>query len=222
MGSKLIAIVGESGSGKSTSIQYLDPKETYVINVAGKELPFRGSSKLYNAENKNYFEPTSIADTSAKLEAISKNAPHIKQIIIDDSNYLQTFNMVAKSMETGYSKFTLLAKDIVNLIQKCKSLRDDLIIYYFTHSEAVFDGDDIINYKIKTIGKMLDNQVVMEGLFTTVLYTYIDCKNNDCKYHFITNRYGKLPAKSPNGMFTELKIDNNLQIVSDTIREYYN
>jgi hypothetical protein len=69
---------------------------------------------------------------------------------------------------------------------------------------------------------MLDNQVVMEGLFTVILYTNVECKGDDCKYQFITNRYGKLLAKSPSGMFKDLKIDNNLKIVSDTIREYYN
>jgi hypothetical protein len=219
---KLVAVVGESGSGKSTSIKYLDPKETYIINTAGKELPFKGSEKLYNVDNKNYFEPSNPLDVLAKLKVVSDKAPHIKQIVIEDSNYLMAFTLVNKALETGYTKFTMLAKDMVTLIQEAKKLRSDLIIYYFTHSESVEDGDDIISYKIKTAGKMLDNQVVMEGLFTVVLYTFVDCKSDKCTYNFVTNRMGKLPAKSPDGMFENLKIDNNLQVVTETIREYYN
>ena len=218
---KLVGIVGETGTGKSTSIKALDPKETYIINVAGKELPFKGSSKLYNTENKNYYEPTSAVDVLNKLKIVSEKATHIKHVIIEDSNYLMAFNLVNKATETGFTKFSVMAKDMVNLIQEAKKLRDDLIIFYFSHSEAVEDGGDIVSYKIKTAGKMLDNQVVMEGLFTMVLYTFVDCKNDKCTYQFVTNRNGKLPAKSPDGMFNELRIDNNLQIVADKIREYY-
>lgn len=219
---EFVAIAGPSGSGKSTAIQHLDPKETYLINVSGKRLPFKGSSKLYNTDNKNYYEPLSIEDTLNKIKVVAEKAPHIKEIVIDDSNYLQTFNMMTKAMETGYTKFTVLARDIVKLIQEGKKLRDDLIIYYVSHTDAVEDGEDIVSHKLKTIGKMLDNQVVMEGLFTVVLYTNVECKGDDCKYQFLTNRYGKYPAKSPSGMFKDLKIDNNLKIVSEAIREYYN
>ena len=219
---EVVAIAGPSGGGKSTSIRFLDPKETYLINTAGKSLPFKGSAKLYNVESKNYYEPTGIIDTLNKLKVVSEKAPHIKQIVIDDSNYLQTFNMIGKALETGYTKFTLLARDIVNLIQEAKKLRSDLIIYYVSHTEAVMDGEEISSYKLKTLGKMIDNQVVMEGLFTIVLYTNIDCKGDECTYSFVTNKMGKIPAKSPSEMFKDLKIENNLQLVSDTIREYYN
>lgn len=219
---KLIAVVGESGSGKSTSIKDLDPKESYIINVAGKELPFKGSGKLYNTENKNYYEPTGATDVLAKLKVISEKAPHIKNIVIEDSNYLMSFNLINKATETGFTKFSIMAKDMLNLIQEAKKLRPDLIIYYFTHSEVVEDGNEIVSYKIKTSGRAIDSQIVMEGLFTVVLYTYVECKGDNCTYHFLTNRQGKVPAKSPDGMFKDIKMDNNLQLVSNTIHEYYN
>lgn len=219
---ELAAIAGQSGSGKSTSIKHLDPKTTFVLNVSGKALPFKGSGKLYNSDNKNYAEPTSILDALERIKGIAKGMPHITEIILDDSNYLQTFNMMGKALETGYTKFSILARDVVTLIQESKKLRSDLIIYYVSHIDAVEDGEDIVNYKLKTIGKMLDNQVVLEGLFTVILYANVECKGDDCKYQYLTNRYGKYLAKSPSGMFPDLKIDNNLATVSKLIREYYN
>lgn len=215
------AIVGESGSGKSTSIRTLDPKSTYIINTAEKELPFRGSQKLYNQENKNYYVPENTLDVLKKLRVISEKAPHVKDVIIDDGNYLMSFNLVNKALEVGFTKFSIMAKDTVQLIREAKGLREDLNIYYFSHCESVTDGEDIISYKMKTSGKAIDNQILMEGLFTVVLYTHVDVKSDECKYYFVTNKMGKIPAKSPMGMFKDLKIDNDLSIVSSTIREFY-
>jgi len=223
MSSKLIGIVGQTGTGKSTSIKHLDPKETYIINVAKKELPFKGSEKLYNLESKNYKEADDANEISRLLKTISEKAPHIKQIIIEDSNYIMGFNMVAKATETGFTKFSLMAKDMVDLVRTARQLRDDLIIYYFTHPESIEDGGEIVGYKIKTAGKLIDNQINLEGLFTVVLYTNVEEKKDGAiDYNFVTNRYKKFPAKSPDGMFAEIKIPNNLQEVSNTIREYYN
>lgn len=217
----LTGIIGESGSGKSTSIKHLNPETTYLINTASKELPFKGSKKLYNVENKNYFEPANTNEVIAKIKVVAEKAPHIKDIVIEDGNYLMAFGLMNKAMETGYTKFTVAAKEMVNLVQEIKKLRSDLNVFFFSHSETVTDGDEIAGYKIKTSGKMIDNQIVMEGLFTTVLYATVECKSDDCKHYFVTNRYGKIPAKSPQGMFDSIKIDNNLQIVSDKVREYY-
>jgi hypothetical protein len=219
---ELIAVVGESGTGKSTSIRNLDPKETYIVNTTGKNLPFKGSMKLYNSEKRNYKELSDAKEILDLCRVISKEATHVKTIVIEDSNYIMAFNLLNKAMETGYTKFTLLGKNMVNLIQELKKLRDDLIIYYFTHSETVEDGGEIITYKIKTSGRLLDNQVVMEGLFTVVLYTYVETKGETSSYNFVTNRYNKLPAKSPMGMFDAIKIPNDLVLVNKAVTEYYN
>lgn len=223
MSSKLVGIVGATGTGKSTAIKHLNPEETYIINVAKKELPFKGSEKLYNAEKKNYKEIEDANEISRLLKTISEKAPHIKNIVIEDSNYIMGFNMVAKATEVGYTKFSLMAKDMVDLFRTARMLRDDLKVFYFTHPEAIEDGGEIIGYKIKTAGKLIDNQVLLEGLLTVCLYTNVEeNKDGSATYHFVTNRYKKLPAKSPDGMFSELKIPNNLQLVADTIDEYYN
>jgi len=223
MSSKLIGIVGFTGTGKSTSIKHLDPATTYIINVAKKELPFKGSEKLYNTEKKNYKEIDDAFEITRLLHVISEKAPHIKNIVIEDSNYIMGFNMVAKPMEKGCEKFSIMARDMVELFREARKLRDDLKVFYFTHPESVEDAGEVVVYKIKTAGKLLDNQINLEGLFTVVLYTYVeDSKDGKSKYHFLTNRYRKFPAKSPDGMFDELMIPNNLQLVSDTINNYYN
>jgi hypothetical protein len=223
MASKLIGIVGPTGTGKSTSIKHLDYKETYIINVAKKELPFKGAEKLYNSENKNYKEVDDANEITRLLRTISEKAPHIKNIIIEDSNYIMGFNMIAKATEVGYTKFTLMAKDMVELFREARKLRDDITTFYFTHPETIEDGGEIIGYKIKTAGKLIDNQIVLEGLLTVCLYTHVDeNKDGSASYNFITNRFKKYPAKSPDGMFDEIKIPNNLQTVVDKVNEYYN
>ena len=223
MASKLIGIVGATGTGKSTSVKHLDPKETYIINVAKKELPFKGAEKLYNAEAKNYKEVDDANEITRLLKTISDKAPHIKNIIIEDSNYIMGFNMLARATEVGFTKFTIMAKDMEELIREARRLRDDLKVFYFTHPETIEDSGEIVGYKIKTAGKLIDNQIVLEGLLTICLYTHVEeSKDGTATYNFVTNRFKKYPAKSPDGMFADIKIPNNLQQVVNSIDEYYN
>ena len=223
MASKLVGIVGATGTGKSTAIKHLNPEETYIINVAKKELPFKGSEKLYNTENKNYKEIEDANEISRLLRTISEKAPHIKNIIIEDSNYIMGFNIVSKATEVGFTKFSVMARDMVDLFRTARQLRDDITVFYLTHPETIEDGGEIIGYKIKTAGKLIDNQVLLEGLLTVCLYTNVEeNKDGSATYSFVTNRYKKMPAKSPDGMFTEIKIPNDLQLVVNTLNEYYN
>ena len=222
MASKLIGIVGETSTGKSTSIKHLNPDETYIINVAKKELPFKGSEKMYNAEKKNYKDVDDANEISRLMKTISEKAPHIKNIVIEDSNYIMGFNIVSKATEVGYQKFSLMAKDMVDLFRTARMLRDDIVVFYFTHPEVIEDSGEIIGYKIKTAGKLIDNQVLLEGLMTVCLYALVEeQKDGTATYSFITNRYRKMPAKSPDGMFSEIKIPNNLQVVVDSVNAYY-
>ena len=222
MASKLIGIVGATGTGKSTAIKHLDPKTTYIINVAKKELPFKGAEKLYNTENRNYKEVSEAIKITKLLKTISDDAPHIKTIVIEDSNYVMGFNMIAKATEPGYTKFTVMAKDMVELLQQARELREDLTTFYISHPETIEDSGEIIGYKIKTAGKLIDNQIVMEGLMTICLYTHVEeNKDGTASYHFVTNRFRKYPAKSPDGMFEDIKIPNNLQLVLEKVHNYY-
>lgn len=223
MASKLIGIVGATGTGKSTAIKHLNPEETYIINVAKKELPFKGSEKLYNAEKRNYKDVDDATEITRLLKTISEKAPHIKNIVIEDSNYIMGFNIVSKADQVGFTKFSLMAKDMVELMREARKLRDDIKVFYLSHPDTIEDGGEIVGYKIKTAGKMIDNQVLLEGLLTVCLYTFVEeNKDGTCNYNFVTNRYKKMPAKSPDGMFDEIKIPNNLQYVCDKLDEYYN
>jgi hypothetical protein len=222
MASKLIGIVGETSTGKSTSIKHLNPDETYIINVAKKELPFKGSEKMYNVEKKNYKDVDDANEISRLMKTISEKAPHIKNIVIEDSNYIMGFTIVSKATEVGYQKFSLMAKDMVDLFRTARMLREDIVVFYFTHPEVIEDSGEIIGYKIKTAGKLIDNQVLLEGLMTVCLYALVEeQKDGTATYSFITNRYRKMPAKSPDGMFSEIKIPNNLQVVVDSVNAYY-
>ena len=221
MSSKLIAIAGDTGVGKSSSLKYLDPKETYIINVAGKELPFKGSSKLYNPENKNYRVIETAGDVLIHLNTLSAKAPEIKNIIIEDANYLMGFNMVDRATETGYTKFSLMAQAMKNLVQGAKKLRDDITVVYMSHIEEIEDSGDIVGYKLKTAGKLVDKELKLDGLFTVVIYAVPETKGEVTSYNFYTNRFKKYPAKSPMGMFPEIKIENNLKTVIETVNKYY-
>lgn len=220
--SRLIAVAGDTGVGKSTSLAVLDPKETYIINVAGKELPFKGSGKIYNTENKNYKVVETAQEVLQLLNTLSEKAPQIKNIIIEDGNYLMGFNMVDRATEVGYTKFSVMAQSMKNLVQGAKKLREDITVVYFSHIEEIEDSGEIVGYKLKTAGKLVDKEIKLDGLFTVVLYAVPETKGDKTEYYFYTNRYKKYPAKSPLGMFEELRIANNMQVVIESVKKYYN
>lgn len=195
-----ILILGASGSGKSTSLRNFDPKEIGIFNVASKPLPFR--KKLPKVDNATY---------STIYKGLTD--PKLKKYVIDDSQYLMAFESFDHAKETGYGKFTNMALNFRNLINYVVTqLPPDVIVYFLHHTEVAEDG----RLKAKTLGKMLDNQLTVEGLFSIVLL----CQVEGSEHFFITNSDGSNPAKSPMEMF-EPKIDNDLKMVDDTIREYY-
>jgi hypothetical protein len=219
--SQAIAIVGPSGTGKSTSIETLNPKETYIINVASKALPFQEWKGKYNKENKNIANIIQSEHVLELVKKISTTAPHIKYIVIDDVQYTMSDEFMRKAMEKGFDKFSILARNMYNLLapQTHASLRDDLFVFFLFHDEKSDDG----GRKIKSIGKLLDDKITLEGLFSIVLYTRVehDAKNGN-KYYFVTQTDGSTTAKSPKGMFPETLIPNDLQYVVNSITKYEN
>lgn len=216
--SDLIGIVGKSGTGKSTSVRNLNPDETYVISVAGKSLPFKGSKSLYSTGKKNYVETTDWKTIVEVLKGINEKREDIKNIVIDDGQYLMGFEFMNRADERGFDKFNEIGVHANEVFQTARTLRDNLKVFVLWHPEIGDDGE----YKMKTVGKMVDNYITLEGLFEIILYTHVDVGTEKSDYVFMTNYTKKYPAKSPMGMFEKESIPNDLLLVSQAIDNYNN
>lgn len=223
--SEIIAIVGQTGTGKSTSIENLEPKETVIIGIIDKQLPFRGWKKNYSTgiqQGGNYLISADAAKIVQVLKYISENRPEIKQIVIDDFQYIMSTEFMNRALEQGWQKFTDIGKHVWDVINAAKSLRDDLKVFFLSHDEIITENF-APKRKIKTIGKMLDEKVTLEGLFTIVLFTDVQKKkeNDEMEYSFITQNDGTTTAKSPRGMFESYRVPNDIAALLGKINEYY-
>lgn len=233
---KKVGIVGKSGSGKTTSIFNLTefgvpnvglkPEETVILSPTQKELPLKGADKLYpnngsSIKENKYFTNLSPDAMITIMNAIDNNYPNIKNIIVDDAQYLQSLFLMNKAEEKGYDKFTQTALRAYNPIEFVNQLkRKDLIVIFIYHIEK----DDNNNEQIKTSGKMVETNLGgLDGLFTTLLYA--ECKMdytiNKVTYVFHTRNNGRNTCKTPLGMFKEDTIPNDLGLVVKTMREFY-
>lgn len=224
---ELIAIVGESGSGKTSSIRNLDPSKTFIISTTGKRPGIKGANKKYPnfavQDGKivgNFFASSNVDQIAKVLQIIDKKMPEITNVIIDDYQYVMGFEAMDRAKEKSYDKFTDMAQHAYQVLKTAMSMRPDLNIIVSTHSENM--GDRVTPYyKMKTLGKMLDSVITLEGLFTYVLFTTIQRdEDNRPSYKFITNSDGTCTAKTPMGLFNEIYIDNDLDYVVKRIKEY--
>lgn len=202
-------ILGESGSGKSTSLRNFERNEILVFNIADKFLPFKKKLNVINLRKASYSE------RYRKIkQCINKYQDQCKVFVIDDSQYLMAFTMFDRAKETGYGKFTDLAVDFKNLLDFIQTSTDDDVTVYLLHHTEMNENGKI---KAKTSGKMLDNQLTLEGLFSIVLRTI----SYDGNFKFLTKSDGLDTVKTPLEMFEEKEIDNDLKYVDTVIREYY-
>lgn len=196
-----VLILGESGSGKSCSLRNFSENEVGIFNVASKPLPFR--KKLKKADGAGYGTITNTL-----------KAGNLKRYVIDDSQYLISFESFANANVKGYDKFTDMAVHFYNLIQYViRKTPEDTIVYFLHHTEITESG----RIKAKTIGKMLDQQLTVEGLFSIVLL----CKTDGEKHVFVTKSNGMTTVKTPMDMFADSEVDNDLKAVDTIIRNYY-
>lgn len=214
-----VLILGESGTGKSTSIRNLDPKETCIINITGKSLPFKGWKSGYSLCTKENPEGnmaiTDKSDSIIKMLRYFAKRDHVRHIIVDDFQYNMSFDFMRRLSEKGYEKFTQLAQNYWNIINEASELRKEtnhLNVYFMSHIERDASGHE----KIKTVGKMLDSLITIEGLFMYVLYTYKD----ENGFWFMTENNGNNTCKVPMGMFPDKLIPNDLAYLAKAIEEY--
>ncbi|MBO7710584.1 MAG: AAA family ATPase [Lachnospiraceae bacterium] len=195
-----VLILGESGSGKTFAIKNMNPDEVGIFLVEKPRLPFRKQFRC--KQNATYFDI---------MKALSD--PKLKQYVIDDSQYLLVNEFFDRASEVGYQKFTDMALNFRNLIHfVINKAPEDVIVYFLHHTETDNNG----KVKAKTIGKMLDEKLTVEGLFDIVLRTEINTEG----HWFLTQSSGYDTTKSPEEMFLD-RIPNDLALVDKTIREYY-
>ena len=217
--SSTILLLGGSGSGKSASLRNLDPKETFLISILGKPLPFRGASSKYkpisgwdDVEN-NYFVSDNCDRILKCLNLVNKRED-IKVLVIDDFNYLLVNQFMRRATEKGFDKFTEMAKSIHGLVETMAHMRKDLFCVFTMHNEL----DALGFYKIKTVGKMLDEKVAIEGMVTATLHSLVI----DGQYKFLTQRTDSHLARTPMDLFKDLYIDNDINAIINAMRNYFN
>lgn len=216
-----ILIIGDSGQGKSTSLRNLNPKETYIFNVNNKPLPFKNGRTDYSLANKNIHHTDNVLEIINIIKVIKEKRTDIKNIVIDDMNYLMQNEFIRRSKEKGYEKFTEIGTNFANLIHELRLLPEHIFPICIMHPEVNTDTFGNKTYKAKTVGKLVDQYLNIEGMFSIVLY----CKaskdeNQKLQYNFITQSDGTTSAKSPMGMLNETE-PNDMEIIINKIKEYY-
>lgn len=200
MNSVPILLIGKSGSGKSTSLRNFKKDEVAVINVLGKPLPFRSDIKAVKLDD--------YANILNQIKLTKKNI-----IVIDDANYLITNEFMKNSSIKGYDKYNEMANHFFELINGIKNIEGGKTVYLIMHE----DVDDNGNVKPKTIGKLLDEKVNIQGMFTICIRAMFE----NGKYIFRLKTNGQDCVKTPFGMFNVDEMDNDLKAFDNVVREYY-
>ena len=207
----------------------MNPETTFIISTTGKPLSFRGWKKKYipfkiDKETKeisgNYYISSNSEQILKIFKIINTKMPHIETVVIDDVQYIMSYEFVDRATEIGYGKFSEIAQHMMEILRYSEQMRDDCTMVFLTHSDN--EGTEIDpKYVIKTIGKLLSEKVTLEGLFTYIFFTKVE-EGDDGKmqYKLVTNNNGQCLAKTPMGMFEELEIDNDLNKILEVIKEY--
>jgi len=201
---QVVFILGKPGTGKSYSLRNFSKDEAGVINVQGKILPFKGGAS---------WDIISTDDSDEIIASIKKFARKYKVIVVDDYQYVMANEFMRRSTEKGYDKFTDIGRHAWDIVNEVRNLDPDVIVYILCHTDTDQDGFE----KLKTIGKLLDEKIYLEGMSTIVLKTHVE----DGKYTFLTQNNGRDTVKSPAGMFPSYAIENDLHYVDQKIRSYF-
>ena len=203
-----VLIIGESGTGKSTSIRNMDKETTFIFQVIKKPLPFKNGKEF----------KTYVTDSYDKIKAginkiINSEENKVTDVIIDDTQYLMANEFMRRAKETGFAKFTEIGEHFWDLITFINNIEKPINFYLLSHSEDIENGKT----KMKTIGKLLDDKITIEGLFTVVIRT----EKNDSNYVFRVKNSGFDTVKTPMGMFEEEMIENDLVLIKNAMEAYF-
>lgn len=216
--SNTVLVLGTSGTGKSTSLRNLEPSETFILNVIGKPLPLKGAKSKYKQLSAdglegNYYasdDPTTIRRI---INLVNTKRPEFRQLVIDDFGYSITNSFMRKASQRGYDRFIEIAKDTFDILESINNLRDDLYCFVMMHTEIDSQG----LHRAKTVGKMIDQYICIEGKFSHVFHSLVV----EGQYCFLTNFDGQHLSKTPLGAFDQALIDNDLLLIRNTLMEYY-
>lgn len=218
----IIFIIGDTGTGKSTSMRNLDNEKTLIINVLGKELPWKGSRKQYSKDKKNIRQ---VSKRDAIIETLKLKKDSADIFILDDIGYSMTEEFFSTINVTGYEKFSRIGDNMQKIIKFAKDeISSEKTVIFMFHLEV---DEKAALLKIKTIGKLLDDKYNPLGVTPMALFTKVEIGKEGNKYYFITQRSidddnNIVPAKCPEGMFPSSKIPNDLDYVLKCMHAYYN
>ena len=221
---KTILVIGKTGTGKTSSIRTLDPKETVILRVINRTLPFKFAGK-YGKEQKNMFLTPGYDDVLKALTWANKQE-HVKNIVITDGTYIIRQEYFKTANQKNYEKYTAFAMHMQQILKAIQDLRDDIKVFMEYHVESTMTDAGATEYKPSTVGKLLDNQYNILENVDIVLFASPVYEDKEIHYGFYTNRTldrvgAEIPAKSPMGMFDETFIPNDLAFVAKKIDEYY-
>ena len=218
---RLILVAAESGSGKSTSLRNLNPKETFVIKPNRKPLPFTGGRKSYSEDSGNLFITNSLIGLKSAILNVNDKAPHVKNLVVEDFFHF----MLAKSMDDikkpGFGKFADLGKETYDATAGLEGvLRDDLNLIIITHTTEEKDASGMPKTTLKLTGRFVADVVDLPSFFTYVLEAKISYVDGKPEYRFLTNKRSDADiAKTPMGMFDELLVDNDMEMIISVLDE---
>ena len=218
---KTILIAGKTGTGKTTSIRTLDPKDTVILRVIKRTLPFK--YKDMYIEDKNMFYTPTYESVLDWLDKVDKKGLSKKNVVITDATYLMRQEFIKRAKEIGYTKFSDMAQHMQQVLKRIQDCRDDLKVFIEFHVDTDETGQ---TYKAATVGKLLDEKYNIFENIDIILFASPIYESKESQYGFYTNhtldRAGvEVPAKSPMGMFESLYIPNDLALVAKAIDEYY-
>jgi hypothetical protein len=227
--SNVICVAGFSNTGKSTSLRYLDPEETFIVSCTNKQLQIPGFRKKYKKVTTNggklegnWYVSNNYENIGKILKLVSSTREDIKVIVLDDINYCLSNEIMENALVKGFEKFTQQAKNYYDLMTGADKLRDDLTVVIISH--IINDGTDMEpTYKLYSSGKMLDKTVVLDGLFSYIIYSdVVKDENDEVQYRFRTKTNGNDTCRTVAGCFTDKYIEPNMKLVIDTINKFEN